>query len=323
MMWSTRARASRSRLAQSAPASSASTPSTRKHVVRQSGNSPPWQPRTWSFTASDVSELPAHVEVMQVLVEACRLGHGESVAIALQQPSALEPRQQACYPELAHTGETGELLQREVNLHAPLHRASGRLTGGEQLADHPACWVGEQQRLNLSVRLRESLGEFLNHPDRNLRIATNHPFEGFRVNHQHLRCLGDRGLGISGLVGDERFLPEELAGTENGQRPLLVAHRPGDDDTAGLQDVHLLAGLSLAEKDGGLGEFLSEALKEGVLGAHGAGRVRMDESIWADSSGVNEADCKKGVGLLLTSSKGVILLPLRRQHPTLARAARA
>src|SRR6218665_2970430 len=100
----------------SAPASSASTSSTRKHVVRHAGSSPPWQPRIWSFTL-EVSELPLHLQVLEEVVEAGRILHGEPVIAEHHQPRAIQPIQHEPDGGLAHAELPGQLAQGQIDLH--------------------------------------------------------------------------------------------------------------------------------------------------------------------------------------------------------------
>src|SRR4051812_7063452 len=85
----------------SAPASRESTSSTRKHVVRHEGSSPPWQPRTWSFTL-ELSELPLHLQVLEEVVDARSVINGESVTGALHQAGPLQTVQHVADGRLAH-----------------------------------------------------------------------------------------------------------------------------------------------------------------------------------------------------------------------------
>src|SRR5512141_2625180 len=117
-MSSTRRSSSSGRLAVSAPASMASLPSTRKHVVRWRGSSPPEQPRTRSLMATSpgVPELRLHLEELEELPELHDVGDDEAVGADGDDLRLEELRQHLVRLLRLHADAGGQLLRDDVEL---------------------------------------------------------------------------------------------------------------------------------------------------------------------------------------------------------------
>ncbi|EAU66040.1 phosphoribosylformylglycinamidine cyclo-ligase [Stigmatella aurantiaca DW4/3-1] len=216
----------------------------------------------------EVSELPLHLQILEEVVQPGRVVHDEAVTLAFDEARALQAVEHETDGGLAHAELLRQLARVEVHLDALFHGASPGLAGVENLVHHPAGGIRVHQVLDLGGHLREPLGQLLDHPHGDLGVAADHRLEGLRVDDQQLRVLRHRGGGVARLVGDDGHLPEELARPQHRQVLFHLAHLLRDGDLPGLQDEHVLARLALLEEDRALGEFLSEPLKKGFLGAH-------------------------------------------------------
>src|SRR5262249_37245880 len=121
----------------SAPASNASTSSTKKQVLLQFGSSPPWHPRTWSFTL-EVSELPLHREVIQIVVQPRGAMDGHSSRRHLHEPRALQLGQHEADRGLPDPDLSWDVFHVEFDLNAFLHRAAPSLTRLQNVVNNPA-----------------------------------------------------------------------------------------------------------------------------------------------------------------------------------------
>ncbi len=79
-------------------------------------------------------------------------------------------------------------------------------------------------------------------------LFDDHLLERRRVDDEAPGVLEHHGGRRAGLAVEDRHLAEELAPTERRQRALFAPHELGDLHEPGLDDVHLLAVLSLTKE---------------------------------------------------------------------------
>src|SRR3954469_6689006 len=249
-----------------APPSMVSRPSIRKQVVRCRGSSPPWQPRTLIFIL--VPEPLFHLEKLEILLHLARIGHHH--ALRHQRDDArlggLAHRLLHLFGGNAHAAvQFGQVHRHQL----ALGRLLAALVGGlQQMVDHAAVGVAHEEIFNLLVRLLQPVGELLDQSHRDLHVAADHRLEGARVDDQELGVLVDGRARGARLVVQDAHLTEEFPPAQGGEDLLVPAHRLGGVHLAGLDDVHLLAGLALAKEHLAALELLAESLEQRVLAGH-------------------------------------------------------
>src|SRR5216683_1137006 len=192
---------------------------------------------------SEIPELPFHFEILQIILQPRRVSHRYPIRTPLDQP---RPFQMAQDP--ANTGFTdsdmGRLFSRgEGDFNTLLGRPPVALADLQQPMDHPAVRIHQQKILDLLGCITEPFRQALDHPKRDLGVATNHPLESLGIDHQELGILGHYRRGAAWLIRD-------------------------DLHPARLKHENLFARLSVNEDHGPLRVLLAISLEKGFLGAH-------------------------------------------------------
>src|SRR5260370_24586227 len=108
---------------------------------------------------SEVSKLPLHLEVLQELVQPRRIVDRQPIPATLAQPRTFQFVEHEPDGRLANTDLPREVSDLKLYLNSLLHGAAARLADLQDLMDHPAGGIGEQQVLDLRIGLRQPLGE--------------------------------------------------------------------------------------------------------------------------------------------------------------------